>query len=222
MITLPDPKNSYHYENAFYLTSQPARIAKLIAHYELYKLSIGVPGAIIECGVFKGASFIRFASFRHLFETSESRDLVAFDIFGKFPETSFDPDKKKLKEFIAAAGDESISKDQLLDVLQSKECERKVKLIEGDILETVPEFIEKHPELKISLLHIDVDIYDPSKCILEHLFPKLSLGGVLVLDDYSIFPGATKAVDEYFIERSEKVRKLPYCYAPHYLIKENI
>jgi hypothetical protein len=222
MITLPDPKKSYYYENAFYLTCQPSRIAKLIAHYELYKLSIGVPGAIIECGVFKGASFIRFASFRHLFETSESRDLFAFDIFGKFPETSFDPDKEKLQEFITAAGDESISKDQLLDVLESKECQRKIKLVEGDILETVPKFVEKHPELKISLLHLDVDIYEPSRCILEHLFPCLSQGGILVLDDYSIFPGATKAVDEFFLNRSEKVRKLPYCYAPHYIIKENM
>jgi hypothetical protein len=221
MIELPDPKITYEFENAFYLTCQPGRIGKLIAHYELYKLSIGVSGAIIECGIFKGPSFARFASFRNLFEASECRDLVGFDIFGKFPDTNFAPDKEKLEQFIAAAGDESISKDQLMEVLRAKQCERKVTLVEGDILETVPNYVEKHPELKIALLHLDVDIYEPSRCILERLYPRLSIGGVLVLDDYAIFPGATKAVDDYFAGRSERVRKLPYCYAPHYIVKED-
>jgi hypothetical protein len=222
MIELPDAKNAYDYENAFYLTCQSGRIGKLIAHYELYKLSLGVPGAIIECGIFKGPSFARFASFRHLFEASECRDLIGFDIFGAFPDTNFEPDKEKLKSFIEAAGNESISKDQLMGILQGKQCDRNVTLVEGDILETVPRYTHEHPELKVSLLHVDVDIYEPSQCILHHLYPMLSPGGVLVLDDYAIFPGATKAVDDFFAERPETVKKLPYCYAPHYIIKENI
>ncbi|HMP73313.1 MAG TPA: TylF/MycF/NovP-related O-methyltransferase [Kiritimatiellia bacterium] len=220
MIELPDPKRAYDYENAFYLTCQPGRIGKFIAHYELYKSTLGIPGAIVECGIFKGPSFARFASFRHLFEAADCREMVGFDIFGTFPDTSFGPDKEQLKKFVAAAGDQSISRDQLIEVLQTKQCERKVTLVEGDILKTVPDYVQNHPELKISLLHLDVDIYEPSQCILEHLYPRLSPGGILVLDDYAIFPGATKAVDDYFADRSEKVRKLSYCFAPHFIVKE--
>ena len=220
MIELPDPKNAYDYENAFYLTCQPGRIGKLLAHYELYKMAISIPGALVECGIFKGPSFSRFAMFRNLFESADSRDLVGFDIFGKFPNTDFTDDYERLRQFIDAAGDESISKHQLMEVLSKKKCDSKVTLVEGDIMMTVPSFIKDHPELKIALLHLDVDIYEPSKCVIEELYPKLSLGGVLILDDYGIFPGATKAVDDYFKDKQERVQRLPYAFAPCYIIKK--
>jgi hypothetical protein len=220
MITPPDQKLAYDHEIAFYLTCQPGRIGKLLAHYELYKKAMGVPGAIVECGIFKGPSFARFAMFRNLLEAGDSREMIGFDIFGKFPPTSYEDDKAKLNQFIAAAGDESISEDQLISVLTSKKCETRVSLIKGDILETVPSYTNEHPELKIALLHLDVDIYEPSKCILDELFPRLAKGGVLILDDYGIFPGATKAVDDYFADREEIVSKLPYAYAPCFIIKE--
>ena len=191
----------------------------MIAHYELYKEVITVPGSIVECGIFKGPSFSRFASFRHLFESSECRDLIGFDIFGKFPDTSYDPDKKKLERFILAAGDQSISEDQLMGILRAKQCEQRVELVGGNILETIPKYVEEHPELKIALIHLDVDVFEASRCVLEYLYPMLSVGGILILDDYTIFPGATKAVDEYFAGRSEIVKRFPYCYAPHFIVK---
>jgi hypothetical protein len=220
MIELPDPKDAYAFENAFYLTCMPERLGKFIAHYELYKLAMRVPGAIVEAGIFKGPSFARFASFRYLFEASGCRDLIGFDIFGRFPQTDFEQDRPMLKKFIDSAGDESISIEQLTQILRDKGCGSRVNLVGGDIMGTVPEFVSNHPELRISLLHLDVDIYEPSKCVIEHLYPLLSPGGVLVLDDYTIFPGATKAVDDYFAKRSEKIQRFPFCFAPHYVVKE--
>jgi hypothetical protein len=220
MIKLPDSQKAYDYENAFYLTCQSGRIGKLIAHYELYKRAMEIPGSIVECGIFKGPSFARFAMFRNLLESGDSRDMIGFDVFGKFPSTTFEDDKAKLDQFIASAGDESISEEQLLSVLASKKCDSRITLVKGDILETIPNYVDQHPELKISLLHLDVDIYEPSKCVLEYLFPKLARGGILILDDYGIFPGATKAVDDYFVGRPELVAKLPYSYAPCFIIKK--
>jgi len=67
-----DFENPFEYENGFYLTSETTRIAKLLAQYELYKKIVHLPGDVIECGVFKGASLIRLATFRDTLETPDS------------------------------------------------------------------------------------------------------------------------------------------------------
>ena len=59
MINLPDFSKAFEYENNFYLSCDNSRIAKLLAHYELYKMVVNIPGAIVECGVFKGTSLTR-------------------------------------------------------------------------------------------------------------------------------------------------------------------
>lgn len=56
-------KDTFEYENGFYLTMDNERMGKLIAHYVLYNKIINLPGAIVECGVFKGNSFFRWGSF---------------------------------------------------------------------------------------------------------------------------------------------------------------
>jgi hypothetical protein len=192
----------------------------MLAHYELYKMSLSIPGTIIECGVYKGLSLARFAMFRELFENPFSRKIIAFDTFGSFPETSFEPDKAPRKKFIRDCGEQSISVKQMKQVLKQKECTRFVELIPGDICETVPKYVAKIPHLKISLLNLDVDIYEPSVTVLEYLYPKIEKGGILILDNYGTFPGETKAVDDYFKDRNVTVRKFPFCMSPCYIIKD--
>lgn len=79
------PLNKWDYENGFYWFSPKERLNKLLAHYELYKLIIDLPGHIFELGVYKAASLIQFASFRDSLENDQSRKIVGFDIFGSFP-----------------------------------------------------------------------------------------------------------------------------------------
>jgi Macrocin-O-methyltransferase (TylF) len=217
---LPSLEDAYEHENAFYLTCAPGRVGKLLAHYELYQRAQGVAGAFIECGIFKGSSLARFAMFRHLFESEETRALIGFDVFGKFPETEFDADKERRNHFIKSAGDESISVDQLRSVLANKGCDKNVTLVVGDICHTVPAFVADHPELRIALLHVDVDILEASQVVMKMLAPLVVPGGVIVLDDYGIFPGATRAVDEFMSGRRERIQKLPYALAPAFVIKE--
>ncbi len=219
MITLPDFSKTFDYENNFYLSCDATRIGKMLAQYELYKMVHEIPGVIVECGVLKGCSFIRFASFRDLFGHAFSRKLIGFDTFGTFPETHFEADKTMRQRHEEMCG-ESISKQQLLGVLQHKGLDKNVELIEGDITETLPKYLAGHYELKLSLLNMDVDIYEPSKLILESLFPRIVKGGVLILDDYGVFPGETKAADEYFKNKNIKIQKFPFCMTPSYVIKE--
>jgi hypothetical protein len=215
-----DTEKQFDYENGFYLTSKSARLGKIIVHYELYKMINNLPGDIVEFGVFKGASLIKFATFRELFENTYSRKIIGFDVFDKFPETDFADDKKYREEFIENAGESSITLESLHEILEYKKFQN-VELVKGDILETAPKYIADNPQLKISLLHIDVDIYEPSKIILETMYDSVVKGGLIVLDDYGTFPGETKAVDDFFHGKSVQINKFPFSQSsPSYIIKE--
>jgi hypothetical protein len=84
----------------------------------------------------------------------------------------------------------------------------------------VPAFVAAHPELRIALLHVDVDLLEPSRVVMNRLAPLVVAGGVIVLDDYGIFPGATKAADEFMAGRPERIQKLPYALAPAFVVKD--
>jgi Macrocin-O-methyltransferase (TylF) len=219
-MVLPDFSKAFEYENDFYLSCDNTRLSKFIAHYELFKMAQNLPGAIVECGVFKGASFTRFAGFRDLFGSAFSHKLIGFDIFGDFPATAYEDDQKYRDRFIDAAGIASISVEQLKEVLKRKGIDRNTELVAGDVTQTVPEYVKQNPHLKIALLNLDTDIYEPAVTILEHLYPRLVRGGILILDDYSTFPGETKAVDEYFKDQNIKIQKFPFAMSPCFLIKD--
>lgn len=176
-MQLPDFTRAFEYENNFYLSCDNTRISKLLAHYEFFKMIDHLPGAIVECGVFKGASLVRFAAFRDLFENAYSRKIIGFDIFGKFPETKYEDDQKYRQRFIdGTGGGVSISVDQLTTVLNHKRVNENVELIKGDITQTVPDYIKNNPHLKISLLNLDTDVYEPAIVILEQFYPRIVRG----------------------------------------------
>ena len=220
MIILPDFAKAFEYENNFHLSCDNTRLGKIIAHYELFKMAKNLPGAMIECGVFKGASFVQFAGFRDLFGNSFSHKLIAFDTFGQFPETNFEEDKKYRNNFVQEAGEQSISKEQLLEVLRKKGVDKNVELVAGNIVKSVPEYLKKNPHLKISLLNLDTDIYEPAVVILKYFWPKIVKKGILILDDYGTYPGETKAVDEFFKDQDVQILKFPISMTPCYIIKD--
>ena len=95
--------------------------------------------------------------------------------------------------------------------------EKKYQLIKGDIIETLDD--EKNIPDKISFLRMDTDIYKTTKKQLEKLYPKLSIGGILHIDDYGICPGVKKAVDEYFLNQNVWLHRVDF--TCRYMIKEN-
>lgn len=219
MIKLPNFDQAFKFENNFYLSCENSRLGKILSHYEFFKLIKDLPGAIIDCGVFKGTSLVRFAGFRDLLGNTNSHKIIGFDTFEDFPETEFEEDKKFRERFMANAGGSSISKDQLELVLERKGVNQNIVLVAGDINQTVPEYVKNNPSLKISLLNLDTDIYEPAVTILEHFYPRLVKGGILLLDDYGEFPGETKAVDDYFSGKDIVIKKSPFSMTPCYIVK---
>ena len=112
MINKYDTKNMFDYENGFSLTSLPYRMGNMLAHYELYKKIIDLPGDVVELGVFKGNSLIQFATFRELLENENSREIIGFDMFGEFPQTKeVESDKEFISNWNNSFEEEFLSKE---------------------------------------------------------------------------------------------------------------
>lgn len=222
MINRFDETKPFDYENGFYLTSKPARIGNILAHYELYKMIKDLPRNLVELGVFKGGSLIQFATFRELLENEGSRKIIGFDIFGKFPEaTTVESDKKFIEKFAKLeTKEEFLTREELLKSFENKGI-GNIELIQGDIRETVPLYVKNHPELRISLLHIDTDVYEPAKVGLEELYDRVVKGGVIVFDDFATVEGETIAIEEFLGDKDYIIKKMSLSHTkPSYIIKK--
>jgi len=83
-MELPNFNKAFEYENNFWLSAKINRISKVIAHYELYKKVINLSGDVVECGIFKGASFVRFAMMHEISGNPSSKKLIGFDSLENF------------------------------------------------------------------------------------------------------------------------------------------
>jgi hypothetical protein len=205
-------------ENIFYHQSNISRIGKLLYQYEIYKKIADLPGDILEFGVFKGASLIRFLTYRSILENNFSRKIIGFDTFKKFPKQKKTSDIKLVKDFTLDAG-HPISKENLNKILVRKKFEN-FELIEGNVENTLKKFIKKNDNTKISLLHLDMDVYKSTKFVLNLLEKRMVKNGIILVDDYGTVEGATTAVDEFLKKRSDlKLKKLSFYKVPSFIIK---
>lgn len=207
----------WDYENGFYLTSHVTRLAKMLAHYELYKSIVNLPGHIVECGVYKGASLVRFSTFREILESPYSRKVIGLDAFGKFPDQERTADQEFIEKFEREGG-HGISIEELKRVFTHKSL-ANYELVQGDLCDTIPKYLSEHPELKVALLHIDVDVYKPSTVILNELYERVVRGGLVVFDDFGTVAGETQAIDEFFEGKEVLIEKLPISHIPSYIRK---
>ena len=168
-----------------------------------------IPGAIVECGVWRGGSML--ATARTLLDAGDTtRELYLFDTFSGMPEPG--PDDVRAHDGAAASvllkdpGEERTRAAASLDTVKATMalCQfdpRRVHYVAGKVEETVPAAAPQ----AIALLRLDTDWYESTRHELEHLFPRLSAGGVLIIDDYGWWAGARRAVDEYFAGHAEPI-----------------
>ena len=221
MINQFDEKKDFMYENGFMLTSQPYRLGNILAHYELYKMITNIPGDVVELGVFKGSSMIQWGTFRELLENEKARKLIGFDMFGEFPNSDkVSSDKEFIDNWNKTFENEFVTREEILLSLERKGI-GNVELVKGDIRDTLPKYISDNKHMRIALLHIDTDVYDPCKIGLESLYDLVVPNGVIVFDDYSTVEGETMAVDEFFANKKHVFRRFPFSHTkPVYMIKE--
>ncbi len=209
--------NIWDIENYFYLKSDVSRLTKAISHFEVFKLSLKAKGSIVECGVFKGLSLIRFLTYRNFYNQNK-KTLYGFDAFGRFPRLRNKRDNNFAKKHDKKAGYGKSTKD--LDKVLKKKKFKNYKLIKGDISKTIPIFLKKRKKFKISFLHLDLDVYKPTSFALNSLFKYVASNGIILLDDYKSIQGATIAINEFVREKRLKLKTLKFNKRIKYIIKK--
>jgi hypothetical protein len=182
--------------------------------YALYKavqytVENGIPGDLVECGVWRGGSMKLVAHvLRSLGDTD--RTLFLYDTF----EGMTEPDPGVDVDF---SGNEAINEwrevrrrgvkwayapvEEVHQILATSGYPmEKVKLVKGLVQETIPATIPA----SIALLRLDTDWYSSTKHEMKHLYPKLSPQGILILDDYGHYQGARRGVDECLSKLDKK------------------
>ena len=170
-----------------------------------------IPGDIVECGVWRGG-ITQLAALTMIHLKDTSRKIYLYDTFEGMPkpeDEDLDWDGNRaldtwrtitLKGEKWGFGGDINSVNQLM--LSTKYPKEKIFITKGKVENTIPNVIPK----KISLLRLDTDFYKSTLHELNHLFPILVLGGILVIDDYGYYLGSRKATDEYF--KKNKIKML--------------
>jgi O-methyltransferase len=190
------------------LTSAP-RIAALCDAVD-YVVDRGVEGDLVECGVWRGGSMMA-AALALQARGDVGRDLYLFDTFTGMTEPGEADEPSPYDGYsmhrrwrmLSRAGKEwagvpvEVVRDNLVTTGYPAD---RLKLVPGKVEETLP---AAAPE-RIAILRLDTDWYESTKHELETLYPRLSEGGVLIIDDWGHYAGARRAVEEFFAEAGDR------------------
>lgn len=176
-----------------YSSWQTIELSYQCAQYAIYN---NIEGDFVECGVAAGNNFAAMCF--------AGRKGVGFDSFVGIPWAGENDDeqpgkglKDKSKEGILETSGISAHSIKNVQNNMNKWGVENYELIEGWFQYTVPKW-----DGKIAVLRLDGDLYDSTYICLEHLYPKLSKGGILIIDDWQL-TGCKKAFNDYFKERPE-------------------
>jgi hypothetical protein len=198
-----------------FLTSKT--LSRLLFFHEMYRTIVNTHGIICEFGVRWGQTLSLLSALRGIYEPfNRHRKIVGFDTFAGFrgmAEEDGAACKCQDGSFSVTPGYEDYLNELLglQEALNPISHLKKWELVKGDALETIPEYLGRHPETIISLAVFDFDIYKPTKAALEAIKPHLIKGSVLVFDELcdDIFPGETVALREVFDLNTLRVERLP-------------
>jgi hypothetical protein len=193
-----------------YTLTRPERIGALREAVH-HVVDHGVPGAFVECGVWRGGSMMAVA-LSLLEKGVTDRDLYLFDTYGPIPApTDVDVD---VHGHDAKHGWQAYMDQQAFTPVEEVRANLastgypmdRVHLPQGLVEDTLP---SQAPD-EVALLRLDTDYYASTKHELTTLWPRIPRGGVLLVDDYGHFAGSKKAVDEYFGEHRPYLHRVDY------------
>jgi O-methyltransferase len=134
----------------------------------------------------------------HLFDTFEgmteptAEDVSPLD--GPALETWNESRARGERPWDEVFGETKFGEDAVRATLEATGYPReRLHLVRGPVEETLP----GSAPARLALLRLDTDWYESTRAEMEHLYPRLSEGGVLIVDDYGHWQGARRAVDEY-------------------------
>tara|TARA_B100000787_G_C16060730_1_gene235436 strand:+ start:37 stop:657 length:621 start_codon:yes stop_codon:yes gene_type:complete len=192
---------NFNSENDFFFNINHTRAAKIFFQIEIFKNTLKVNGDICEFGVFKGNSLNRLILLRDFY--CNNKKIFAFDTFKKIELDKKHIDFKKYKKFLNDSNNTQCTLNQLTSKLKLKKMFSKIKLVKGNVIKT----LKLQKIKKISFILLDLDIYEPTLHVLNYAWPKMSKDGIILLDNYKVFDGETKAVNEFAKINKLKIHK---------------
>ncbi len=166
-----------------------------------------VAGDIVECGVWRGGSMM-LAATTLIAVGDTSRTLWLYDTFeGMTEPTEVDVQAMSGRSAAAILATEERDGDNPFWAIAQRAVvernmastfypESRIRYVAGKVEDTLP---AQMPE-RIALLRLDTDWYGSTRHELMHLWPRLAIGGVLIVDDYGYWQGARRAVDEFLAD----------------------
>lgn len=197
-------------------------LKRFLALYEIFKLIVPVKGSVFECGVFHGFGFMSWAKLSAILEPENfTRRIYGFDSFMGFPAVGPKDSTTKTPGDSAGPSPGDLccdSKDELELLIREYDKNRflghmkKAELIAGNACETIPKFMEDHPHVVVSLLFLDFDLYEPTRCAIEHFLPRMPKGAVIAFDelDNPVWPGETQALVDTLGVCNVQIERIPW------------
>jgi O-methyltransferase len=198
-----------------YTMTGPGRLQALVDAVR-YCVARGVQGGFAECGVWRGGSVLAMILTLQELDRDDV-DIHLFDTFegmtapSEHDTSRHDPPalevwdeatRRDIRPWSELFDPESFSEDAVRETLLSTGYPaERLHFVPGPVEETLPD----HAPRSLALLRLDTDWYESTRHELEHLYPTLAGGGVLIVDDYGHWEGARRAVDEYFDRRGERL-----------------
>ena len=193
-------------------------LTRLLSLYEIFKLVVEIKGSIIECGVNQGFGLMSWAKFSSIIEPINlTRRIYGFDTFEGFPSLN-DKDKSKNSNHLkkgdlkAEVFEELLSLTEIYDSTRVLGHIKKINLIKGNAVDTIPEFIKQNPHILVSLLFLDFDLYEPTKVAIENFIPRMPKGSVIAFDelDNPLWPGETLAMLEAHSKYNFEIKRFSF------------
>ena len=199
----------YRSFNDFIFSDDLKLTGKLLHRFKYFLETKHLPGDIVEVGVFKGSGVASFAKFVEVFCPNSNKKIVGFDIFsadeGDFILAGKDTpiDRQTMNAVYSKVDKSELSLDSVKGRLSNIRPDR-IKLVAGDVEESIPFFLKENPGFRASLIYIDVDLERPTYHALMNLWDRLLPGGYILFDEYEyhVF-SESNGVDQFL--RDKKV-----------------
>lgn len=205
-----------HQWNVHSLVSMKRQTISRILHYnDLYQKIVSVPGVICEFGVQWGSTMAQLINLRGIYEPyNHSRKIFGFDTFEGFSDLDVkDGGHSSIGDYATISGYEQLLERVLLiqESFSPISHMKKFELIRGDATVTIDGWLAQNPHAIISMAIFDMDVYKPTKVVLEKIIPRLTKGSLLVFDELNCpyFPGETSAVNEVLGLNNLALRRNP-------------
>jgi len=216
------PQSIYDGFNSFIYSQDRKLFSKLASKLKFCELTSGIPGDIVELGVFKGSGVMAWLKANQLTSVNQKK-VYGFDIFNHelLVDSIGTIDSVLMRELFEERNFNPTGFDEFLTHIATSAGFDNFELVVGNVFDTMPAFLKSNPGFRASIINFDLDTSEPTSFCLEQLWDRLVTGGIMLFDEYAINEWTeSNAVDEFIKKKSIQLHSTPYFAPTAYLIKE--